>query len=400
MQGKKLLHKFFNESAFLHKKAMESLTLACEGLLSAKKLSVAAIGRAITGKTSDRHCIKRIDRLVSNPALENNKDAFYKALAKKIVPETGWCTILVDTSCLTADTKFQVIRAALALDGRAVTLFEIVYENGTLSETWEIFLERFDKILPKKRGRIIIITDAGFHNKWFHLIRKKKWDFIGRIRQDKNYTASNGNTFSCKSLHKIATLKPMHHGTVFLSKQSHHKEMICDLYSVKKKPKGRKSKNKNGKTKQGSYSKAFAKGQTEPWILASSLPKCHFNPEEIVRLYSYRMQIEESFRDIKNSKYRFSFKNTLTRNVKRLNALVLIGAIVNFIMWSVGVMAEQKKWHLKCQSNTSKKRCLSLPYLGAIVINSKYFRFKLSEVELALRNLIFPSKLNIMERQF
>jgi hypothetical protein len=400
MQRKELLHKFISESAKeLHQKTLASLLVICEGLLKSKKLAVTAMGRAIESKTTDRYNIKRADRLVSNTTLEGNRDYFYKTLAKKIVPKTGWCPILVDTSCLTADSEFQVIRASFALDGRAFTLFEMSYKNGMLSKIWEVFLKKLNEILPVEKGRVIIITDAGFHNKWFHLVRKQKWDFLGRIRQDKNYTTSEGKTFSCKSLHKLTTFKPTHHGTVFLSKKSRNKELICDLYSIKKKPKGRKMKTKLGLIKQGKYSKTIAKGQREPWILASSLPKSRFTAEQIVRLYSFRMQIEQSFRDIKNSKYGFSFKHTLTRSIKRLNVLLLIAAIVNFVVWSVGVLAEQKKWHLKCQSNTSKKRTLSLFYLGAIVLQSKYFNVTISEINSALQNIILPSEANIMERQ-
>lgn len=401
MQGKKLLHTFIKESSdkLLHKKTRDSLEIVCEGLLKCKKLSVTGIGRAIESKTTDKHCIKRADRLVSNCLLEGNKDIFYKALAHKVVPSMGWCPILVDTSCLTADSKFQVIRASLVLDGRGFTLFEMVYKNGTLRKIWKIFLYKLREVLPEKKGRVIIITDAGFHNKWFQLVREQKWDFIGRIRQNKNYTTSTGETFCCKSLHKVATLKPAYHGTVFLSKKSHNNTIICDLYSVKKKPKGRKMKTKFGKVKQGRYSKTIAKGQKEPWILASSLPKSSFNPDQIVRLYSFRMQIEQSFRDMKNARYGFSFKNTLTRKVNRLNILLLIAAIVNFIVWSVGVLAEQRNWHRKCQSNTSKKRTLSLFYLGTIILKSRYFNVTMSAIHLALKNIVFPSKANIMERQ-
>jgi hypothetical protein len=400
MQGKELLHKFIKEAAGkLHQKTSHSLAIICEGLLKSKKLNVTAIGRAIESKTTDRYNIKRADRLISNSILEENREAFYKALSNIIVPKSGWCPILVDTSCLTADSEFQMIRASLALDGRGFTLFEMSYKNGSLSQIFEIFLKKLNEILPVEKGRVIIITDAGFHNKWFQLVRKQKWDFIGRIRQDKNYTTSEGTTFPCKALHKIATFKPKHHGTVFLSKQSHNKEVICDLYSVKKKSKGRKMKTKLGTIKQGRYSKTIAKGQREPWILASSLPRSSFNAEQITKLYSFRMQIEQSFRDMKNNKYGFSFKHTLTRNIKRLNVLLLIAAIVNFIIWSVGVLAEQKKWHLTYQSNTSKKRTLSLFYLGILVLQSKYFNVTISDINFALQDIVFPSKENIMERQ-
>lgn len=401
MQRKKLLHKFIKDSSdnVLHKKTSDSLAIVCDGLLKSKKLSVTAIGREIEGQTTEKHNIKRVDRLVSNSLLENNKQIFYKHLCKEMVQKSAWCIILVDTSCLTADSEFQVIRASLVGDGRAYTLYEMVYKNGKLSSIYSQFLQNLRDVLPEEKGRVIIITDAGFHNKWFHLVKKQKWDFIGRVRQEKSYTNDDGETFPCKILHAAATLKPTHHGTVRLSKKSRSKAVICDLYSVKKRAKGRKMKTKLGKEKRGSYSKAFAKGQKEPWILASSLPKSQFTPEIIVRLYSFRMQIEQSFRDLKNSKYGFCFKNTLTRSVRRLSILLLIVAIVYFIAWIVGILAEQKQWHLKCQSNTSKKRTLSLIYLGTIILKSKNFNVSVSDIRLAMKNIALPSYGNIMERQ-
>lgn len=402
MQGRRLLHKFLKESSFnaMHDKTRNSLLVGCEGLLKSKKLSVTGIGRALEGATTDKHSIKRIDRLVSNPALEENRDLFYKHLAGKVVPTAGWCIILVDTSCLSADSKFQLIRASLALDGRAFTLYEVTYENGSLSEIWESFLKGLSAILPAKKGRVIIITDAGFHNKWFHLVKRQGWDFIGRVRQEKKYTViSSDESFLCKDLHKIARKKPTYHGSVILCKKSRYRGVKCNLYSVKKKLKGRKMKTKLGHIKQGKYSKTTAAGQKEPWVLASSLPINIFNPEEIVRLYSYRMQIEESFRDMKNSKSGLGFKHTLTKGLRRLNALLLMAAIANFILWSIGVMAEQKGWHFKCQSNTSKKRTLSLFNLGSIILKSRHFQFTMSEIELSLKNIVFPSPTTLMERQ-
>lgn len=157
-------------------------------------------------------------------------------------------------------------------------------------------------------------------------------------------------------------------------------------------------KTKFGKVKQGSHSKAIAKGQKEPWVLASSLPKDSFNPERIISLYSLRMQIEQSFRDLKNRRYGYEFKNTLTRSTKRLNILLLLVAIVNFVVWGVGVLAEQKMWHRECQSNTSKKRTLSLFYLGFIVLKSKRYTISMPEIGLAIKNLLLCTE-NVLEGQ-
>jgi hypothetical protein len=373
MQRKKLLHTFFQESGVLHKKIHKSLSLACEGLLKSKKLSVAGIARSIPSKTTYKHNIKRIDRLLSSPTLAARRELIYQDLAHKVVPKSGYCPIVVDTSCLTADSRFQVIRAGLTLSGRTYTLYEMVYENGQLSNTYEVFIERLSRILPSEKGRVIVITDAGFYNKWFHLIQRKNWDFIGRVRQDKSYTTLNSITAKCRALHASATSKPTCHGKVYLSNRSRHDGIECHLYSVKKKSKNRKLKTKTGRIKQSKYSKLHAIGQKEPWILVSSLSEGEYTAEQVVKFYSYRMQIEESFRAIKNAKNGFCFKHTMTRNVTRLNALLLIAAITTFVMWSVGLLAEECGWQKQCQSNTSKKRSLSLFFLGAMILDSSYF---------------------------
>lgn len=384
MQGNGLLHKFIKESCpGMHKKLKDSLLACCEGLMTGKKLSVTAIGKAIKSPTSVKHQIKRSDRLFSNAALLDQKDTIYRSLLLKVLPVDGFVPILVDTCFITPDSELQVLRGSIAASGRALTLYEIVYRNGDLSFTMELFLKKIKEILPT-HIHAVFITDAGFHNRWFKLVKKYGWDFIGRVRQNKIFKTRNGESRYCNSLHETAKSKPKCEGEIMLCKNN---SIACNLYTVKKKILGRKNKNKKGGIAKGSYSRVHAKSQREPWVLASSLSVKKFDASAIVHLYSLRMQIEESFRDMKSSRSGFSLKQILTRCLKRLNALMLIAAIVTFIVWLNGKIAENKNWQRHFQSNTLKRRVVSNFSLGFMVLSSKIFRIRLEDFKKELCNI-------------
>lgn len=384
MQGNALLHNFIKESCpTMHKKLKDSLLACCKGLMEGKKLSVTAIGKAIKSHTSLKHQIKRSDRLFSNEALLAQKDNIYMSLILKVLPIDGFLPILVDTCFITPDCEFQMLRGSIAVGGRALTLYEIVYRNGELSFTMELFLKKLKKLLPKNI-HAVLITDAGFHNRWFKLVKKYGWDFIGRVRQNKIFETRYGELKYCNSLHETAKSKPKCEGEIILCKNN---PVTCNLYTVKKKIHGRKKKNKKGGMAKSSYSRAHAKSQREPWVLASSLPATKYNASAIVHLYSLRMQIEESFRDMKNCRSGFSLKQTLTRCLKRLNALMLIAAIVSFVVWLIGKVAENRNWHRHFQSNTSKRRVVSNFSLGLMIVSSNLVRMKLEDFTKELHNI-------------
>lgn len=386
MQGRLLLHKVIEESCVgMHKKTKNSLLINCEGLLISHKLSVTMIGRAAKSKAAPKHRIKSADRLVSNQILAEYKDGIYKTLAENILPHDLISPILVDVCCLSPDAKRQVLRGSLAAGGRALTIYEIVYKNGKgkLTEVMEKFLKKLKIILPLS-AKVIIVTDAGFHNRWFHLVSAQGWDFIGRVRQNKPFVTMDGEKKYCNSLHSTAKLMPQYQGEVKLCEKS---MMRCHLYTVKKKIKGKKKKNKKGTFDKCSYSKEHAKSHREPWVLATSLPSEQYNAKKIVALYSLRMQIEESFRDMKNHRYGFSFKHTLTQDINRLNNLLLIAAIVTFIAWLAGKVAEMKNWHRSYQSNTTKRRTLSHFYLGMMILSSNDFQVNSSDIKIILCEL-------------
>ena len=66
------------------------------------------------------------------------------------------------------------------------------------------------------------------------------------------------------------------------------------------------------------------------------------------------MQIEEGFRDLKSSRYGFSFEHTYSKKIEKIEILLLIAALTSFIAWVVGWVAEKEKLQYQFQSNTVK----------------------------------------------
>ena len=54
-------------------------------------------------------------------------------------------------------------------------------------------------------------------------------------------------------------------------------------------------------------------------------------------IYAKRMQIERSFRDLKSHRYGSAFEDTLTRDPRRLEILLLIHALATLAAWLEGI---------------------------------------------------------------
>lgn len=370
MLGMALLHREIKKSCGkLHKKICLSLLDATEALLNCRELTLTNLGRSMKNNAKTKHNIKRVDRLLSNETLWSYRENIYQMICHAIIGYSNWIPLLVDVCYLTPDSEFQVLRACVPNEGRALTIYEIVYRQGELHQIQKKFLKKLKQLLPSE-AHVVLITDAGFYSEWFKQVQRQGWDWIGRIRQNTQYALEGKAWKACRLLHPEAKTKPHYVGEVELSKKN---AIRCYLHSVKKKLKGRIRKNRKGKVHQGSYSRIHAQGQKEPWILATSLCVYEFDSEKIVALYKLRMQIEESFRDMKNSRYGFGLRNSLTRSVNRLSILLLINLLGTLVAWLIGKALQEKNRHYEFQSNTEKKRrVLSYFFLGLQVIKREF----------------------------
>lgn len=91
------------------------------------------------------------------------------------------------------------------------------------------------------------------------------------------------------------------------------------FHLVKSKPKNRIHKNLRGKKIQCSSSLKHAKQDNEPWLIFTSLSIKQYNAKQVVKMYAQRMQIEETFRDLKNTNNGISLRYCRSYQKGRLN---------------------------------------------------------------------------------
>lgn len=384
-----LLHKTFSNTAgIIDKRNHATILKAAETLCQHKHLSIAFLGRKLKSKAKVKHNIKRMDRLFGNPRVQHSRSHYYQEVAHSVIGQIRRPRISIDWSGLTPCGEFHLLRASVPVKGRAMTIYEQSYRECEYMKqsVHKEFLLTLQSILPSC-CHPIIVTDAGFRNPWFKLVLKFGWDFVGRLRHRTQYQKLEEDDCwePVKLLYPKATTKPTY---LFETQLAKANSLRGHFYLYKSKPKKRKKKNLRGKTVRCSQSLKHAKGATEPWLLFTSLCEVDYSAKDIVKIYSQRMQIEESFRDLKNTNNGLNLRHCRSYEKGRLNVALLIALIATFILWLAGLSAKIKNVHRSFQANTIKDRnVLSCFSLGTQFFDRFGLKIDLKTFQEALRHL-------------
>ena len=104
--------------------------------------------------------------------------------------------------------------------------------------------------------------------------------------------------------------------------------------------------------------------------------------------YALRMQIEESFRDMKSERFGLGLNRHLIYRASRLQMMILIATLALMVLWLFGKATENKGQHRDYQANSIKEtRVLSLIYLGLMVINDWRISFSTDDIHKAWKDL-------------
>ena len=387
MHAVRLLHKHLQFACpTIHKKRLEVLMSAAKALSEDQRLSITGIGRALPNHTSAKHNIKRIDRLVGNAWLQSERSEIYASLAQWLLKDNAQPIILIDWSDLTDDRAQQLLRASMPVGGRSLTLYEEVHPLHKYAnpQVHRRFIQHLKALLPEGVTPIVV-TDAGFRGTWFKLINTVGWHWVGRVR-NRDFVQVNTQPWRpCKNLYKQATCHPKRLGDALLSRAQPNPAV---LHVVKNPKKGRVEKSTLGQPTRNARSNKIAKREREPWLIATSPSLNHLTAKQVMSIYRKRMQIEEAFRDIKCERYGLGLSNSLTTAAKRLEILLLLGALALLMLWMTGVAAVKQKHHYRYQSNTTRnRRVLSSIFLGMQILRHEPGKFNRQQLQSALDSL-------------
>lgn len=369
MFAEKLLSKALsNGCPFIHENRLNAVLEVSSALRDSQNLCLSEIGRALKGPSSIKHKIKKVDRLESNVLLHEELDQLYQGLSSFVLTylsQSKDIPIVIDLCFMKDDKAIQMLSAEVVTKGRTLPLYRKVFNQGELKEQTQDFLKKLSHCVPQDR-QVIIVMDAGFYGEWFKAIETYGWFWISRIRQGRSFQYEGTETWiNIKDFIAEVKEKTADKGQILLTQEHHHP---CRLVTTKRAPKGRVRKDSHGNTHGRIGSGRYKAAAKEPWILATNLPKA-YKAAQIVTLYSKRMQIEESFRDLKSHQFGLAARYIRTRCVYRWGIKMLLAAIVQITYWIVGVIGHSQGMQKIFQANTVKDRkVFSYFTLGRFII--------------------------------
>ena len=383
MHALRLLENWLERNAVIgHRARVHALVRVVDALLSGGKLALTHLGRHRGGRAFVKHHIKAVDRLLGNRHLHRERHGVYRALARTVLGGVARPVILVDWADSALEHKQLILKAAVPVKGRAISLYEEVHpiRRYNSPRTHRQFLHRLQSILPEG-CRPIVVTDAGFRGPWFRDVEALGWDWVGRIRNRIKYlNPDTGRWCFIDSLYREAIPRVRHIGLRCLSRRHRY---WCRLYLVRAWCRG-PGRPRKRRVRRTQYRQLYR----TPWLLATSLPHHRGAGTRIKHIYAQRMQIEETIRDLKCHRFGFALRYARTKRPERLEALLLAAALASFILWLLGLAATERQWTRHFQANTERRRpVLSTVFLGQELWRNHRFSLPLAELFAALKRL-------------
>lgn len=369
MFAEQLIYKALSQGCpFIHEHRLNSILEVSGALRDSQNLSLSELGRSLKGSSSIKHKIKKVDRLEGNKHLHEELEQLYQGLSSFVltyISQAVEVPIIIDLCFMKDDKAIQMLSAEVVTKGRSLPLYRKVFTQGELKDQTENFLKQLAQCIPQNRS-VIIVMDAGFYNEWFKAIESYGWHWICRVRQGRSFQYEGDDTWlNIKDFISEVKEKTKDQGSILLTQE--HK-YPCRLVTTKRAAKGRVRKDSHGNTHGRIGSGRYKAAAKEPWLLTTNLPST-YKAAQIVALYTKRMQIEESFRDLKSHQFGLAARYIRTRCVYRWGVKMLLAAIVQITYWVIGIIGHSQGMQRIFQANTVKdKKVFSYFTLGRFII--------------------------------
>jgi hypothetical protein len=356
------------ECPYIHSKRLQALMDVACGLQKKQNLTLTEMGRGLDDRVKIKHRIKKVDRLERNQQLYEEIASVYFGLSSFLFKYLSYqenTPIIIDLCCLKDDHEIQMLSAEIALKGRSIPLYREVFKAGGLSGRAMSFIGALSHCIPKGKT-VIFIMDAGFGEDWLKAIESFNWYWLVRIRQGKMLKLDPEQEWqTVKEFIPQIAIRTTSYNDAYIMKDHNH---ACRIVTTRRDPSKRKKPTRAPRNdKAGSNS--YRRSAKEPWILATNLPPLDFETTKVVNYYSKRMQIEQSFRDLKSHQFGLSARYIRTRCIYRWGVKMLLASIVQVMFWIIGVIGHSQNFQKIFQANTVKDRkVFSYFYLGQLIV--------------------------------
>jgi hypothetical protein len=258
--------------------------------------------------------------------------------------------------------------AAVSFEGRAVVVYSETHPVSRYNKpaVHRRFLRRLHEVLPEQCVPIIV-TDAGFRSPWMKEVAALGWDYICRVRGLTRLRESGTVTWlPLRRVFSQIYRGAKDFGFYELGRLARYRARVIGFRKRRAVNRtGRQWRENWGDLVKSDLNKQL-RAASEPWILATSLQS---SPKKIVAYYRRRMQIEETFRDTKDTRFGLSMTQACTRSERRADILMLLASLAHLLSIVAGLVAEARNLGRGYQANTLRsRRVFSLSRLGRFIL--------------------------------
>lgn len=317
----------------LHKKRVDSLANATQGVIAAASLSVTAIGSAyaVLNGGDPKHGVKQVDRMLSNAGVDLSQ--ILPVWCRQAIGDRKQVEVALDWTSFDND-KQSTLAAGIVADGRSTPLFWQTVADADLSDGGRTdaeteMLYRLHDVWPED-VQMILLADRGFGDSaLYQLLREWGWDFVIRFKQGITVHHRGKSQSARKYLTKTGRARLLRDVQV-----TRNKVAIPGVVVVKD------------------------RGMKDSWCLATTL--VDDGATRAVKAYARRFTIEEMFRDMKDDRFGFGLRRRHVSSPQRRDKLILLFSLAQALLILLGEASELAGYDRRIRVNTTKRRTHSL----------------------------------------
>jgi DDE family transposase len=316
----------------IHAKRVESIANAVTGVTWASTLSIQTIGHGLSVALDKnaKHAIKQVDRLLSNAGI--NVWELFGQWVPYVLADRSEAIVAIDWTDFESDDHVTCAAQLITNHGRSTALvWKTIPKSelkGQQTRVEDDVIERLHAVVPA-HVEITLLADRAFgdQTRYEHLTQLG-WDYVIRFRE--NIIVSYGGE-----------AKPA-------------AEWV---------PRGGRARRLAGaavttaETVVGAVVCVKKRKMKEAWCLATNRED---SAADIIKLYSRRFTIEETFRDQKDLRFGMGLSATHVRDCGRRDRLLLLSALGHALITLLGAAAESIGYDRLMKANTVKTRTHSL----------------------------------------
>lgn len=313
----------------------KTLSKVVEGALSTPRLSLAEVGRRMTGKTAAKYRIKRAWRFIDNDRVEPLQvmPALMGRLLRRWLKRRKKRPVVISLDW-TDVRSFHTLMAAVVIKGRAIPLGWASYGDKVQGKSQnaleESLLLAIKAALPPD-VRVVILADRGFgRTELGRFCQKIGFDYIIRIKAKVKVQIGSQTT----RLDQYPVKRGMRRKLKNVLYRSDH-DPLTQHVVVR-------------------WKKGLTGDKDQPWYLMTNLDQPAI---QISDLYARRFDIEEFFRDAKGRRLGWGLRDCRVTTADRLDRLLLVLALAYLLLTALGLWAKTHLSPKRWCSNTRENEC-------------------------------------------